>query len=363
MKIGIVIPTLNRVRKLSRLISCLERQTLKDFHVYVVDSGSTDGTRQTCSSFPVPCTLIEATLDDWWSATTNLGAKKAIEDGCESILTINDDAIILDDYLEKFVNLFLKHGLRICANRIDFADEPGKVWALGSYCTYGSPFLFQLKFNGYWYDQLPREITNQEILPTMTVCGDGILIHKSVFDEIGFFEETFTPQVHGDSEFALRAHKHGIPVYVAPNIVLYNDIYNLSEDSPKKTDTRTFFQKFKDLFFNKKSDCYWRPACYITFKYCPPKFIASTLMKFFIFKFYMFLIPESLKNILPPTRRGNFILRIKAVGIRAYRILLRRLAMWVFDTNTYDKSTISHLTDDKIQKQTLNQIVTRILTY
>ena len=245
MTVGIVVPTLNRLRKLTRFVNCLSRQTYKDFHVFIIDSGSTDGTKEAIFSFPVPCSFVTASADDWWTSATNIGIKKALDYGCELILTINDDAIILDDYLEKFTNLFAKHKLEFCANRIDFADKPGMIWALGSYSTFGSPFLFQLKYNEYWYDELPNDLLSKEIIPTMTVCGDGVLIHRSVFEKIGFYNEKSTPHVHADSEFSLRANKHGIPVYVAPNIVLYNDTQNLSEQDTPTVDERGFFQKNK----------------------------------------------------------------------------------------------------------------------
>lgn len=354
MTVGIVVPTLNRIRKTTRFAYCLSRQTFKDFHLYIVDSGSTDGTQEAIFTFPIPCTLIRASLDDWWSANTNLGIKKALEDGCDLILTINDDSIILEDYLEKFVELFRRHDLKICANRIDFADNPGKVWALGSYSTFGSPFLFQLKYNSYWFNELPSDIRSNEIVPTMTVCGDGVLIHRNVFEQIGFFNETFTPQVHGDSEFSFRAQKHGIPLYIATSIVLYNDVYNLSEEK-KQFRNRTFLQKIKDVFFNKKSDCYWRPVFYITAKYASYNFLLPTLLRFFIWKFYVLFFSDFSKYIEPEfsnTFRGKIINKIK----HHIRNLLVRIAIWVLDIDKYDFTTKEHILIDEKQRKLLEDI-------
>ena len=359
MTLGIIVPTFNRVRKLARLIECLQRQTFKDFHVYIVDSGSSDGTRELCLTFPVPSTLVKATPDHWWSAANNLGIRRALRDGCDLILTINDDAIILSDYLEKFLKVFKTHNLEICANRIDFADEPGKIWALGSYSTFGSPFLFQLKYNGYWFDELPEEIKKKEILPTMSVCGDGVLIHKKVFDQIGFFDETFTPQVHGDSEFSLRANNHGISVYVAPTVVLFNDIYNLSEEG-SKADNRKFSKRFKDVFINKKSDCYWRPVLYITMRYSPKRLIFQTLVKFFVWKCFVFFYSDFAMRLIPPRKKSNLRLNLINMGIRFTRKLLHGLAIWIFDFQSYDNITIKHIIDDEKMRNNIDQIRAKI---
>lgn len=355
MTLAIVVPTLNRSRKLARFAKCLSRQTYKDFHVYIVDSGSKDGTHEMCFTFPIPYTFIQATPDDWWSAATNIGIKKALKDGCEIILTINDDAIIMDDYLEKFLAVFKKNNLRICANRIDFADRPGVVWALGSYSTFGSPYLFQLAYNEYWVDDLPTEVLSSEIIPTMAVCGDGILIHKSVFEEIGLFEEKFTPHAHGDSEFALRANKANIPVYVALNVVLYNDVYNTSEQAIQ-VDRRSFFKKFNDVFFSKKSDCYWRPIFYVTLKYAPSKHSIQTLLRYFLFKYYVFFLPDFLKvgSTFYDLNRTKF--GIKFLAKKTVRFFLKKFAMWVFDFQKYDQETCKILLRDKKMKKSLEHI-------
>ena len=179
MTIGIVVPTLNRVKKTKRFIDCLTRQKYQDFHLYIVDSGSTDGTRLLVNEGRVPCTLLKASLNDWWSSCTNIGLKRALEDGCELLLTINDDSIILPDYLEMFVDLMNKPDISICANRIDFADQPGRIWALGSYSIWSSPYLFQLRYNGYWEDQLPKDILESKVIESMAVCGDGVMIKKT----------------------------------------------------------------------------------------------------------------------------------------------------------------------------------------
>jgi hypothetical protein len=327
-----------------------------------VDSGSTDGTRESCLYFPVPVTLIKATPDDWWSAANNLGIKRAMEDGCEILLTINDDAIILDDYLEKFITVFSEHHLRICANRIDFAHEPGKVWALGSFSTFSSPFLFQLKYNGYWFNELPDEITHNEILPTMAVCGDGVLIHKNVFEEIGLFQETFTPHAHGDSEFSMRAQKHGIPIYVSPNVVLYNDVFNLSEqDHHPGRDNRTLCQKIRDVFFSKKSDCYWKPVLYVVFKYSPPIIIFSTVIKFFLWKIYtLFLADFVLKIMLPNNSEKNLHSKLTFLIKNISRKILRRLGYWVFDIKKYDNHTSLHIINDEKLRSSINQMITKM---
>ena len=361
-KVGIVVPTLNRIRKLKRLARCLSRQTFKDFHVYIVDSGSNDGTREEIFSFPIPCTFVNATLDDWWSAATNLGIKKALDDKCELILTINDDAIVMDNYLEKFVDLFEKNNLEICGNRIDYSNNPGQVWALGSYSTFGSPFLFQLKYNDYWFNELPEEIQQSNIIPAMTLCGDGVLIKNNVFEKIGFFDQKNTPQAHGDSEFTLRAHQHGIQVHVAPHIVLYNDVDNLSETSPH-TRKRSFKGKFKDVFFSIKSDSYWKPVFFICRKYTKGKFIFSTIIRFFLYRSFLYFFNDIAKFFPSSDKTNPNSSLLKKILAKWSRNFLKKTAFWVFDLNKYDEETLDHLIHNKRQKKVIDNIKKMIEFY
>ena len=82
----------------------------------------------------------------------------------------------------------------------------------------------------------------------------------------------------------------GIKVFVTPQIILYNDTYNQSEDSPAKEATKpTIYSVTKELFLSKKSDQYWRPIFYIALKYAPKGKRLSTIMKYYSYKVFNFL--------------------------------------------------------------------------
>ena len=361
MKVGIVVPTLNRYRKTARFMDALSTQTYKNFHLYIVDSGSKDGTRMLAQHAPVPCTLINATLDDWWSACTNMGVKQAIADGCEVLLTINDDSIIMPNYLEKFLDVFQRNNLRICANRIDYAHEPGKIWALGSYSVWGSALLFQLRLKDLWEDQLPEDIKSKEIFPSMGVCGDGVLVHKSVYDDIGLYQERYTPQVHGDSEFIMRAWKHGIKVFVATQVVLYNDIFNLSEDGPESTKRKSLYKVIKELFFHEKSNLYWKPIFYNTWTYAPKKYFIPTILKFYLVQIYMHVLPRlriaqyfknSVKRTRSNTRKKITVLnKLKSYTFKKALSICYGLGRWVYHMEKVDEHTKENLIKDTQQRK------------
>ena len=334
------------------------RQEFTAFKFYMVDSASADGTQDLLPIDGLDAELLIASRNDWWASATNIGVRKALSDGCEFILTINDDAIIRPEFLSDLYDLAVKRKLDILAARIDFAHQPGKVWSLGSFSIWGSPYLFQLKFNGYWEDELPVEVLSDDIYPCQALCGDGVLISRRVFEDIGEYQSVWCPQVHADSEFILRANRMAYRAYVATRIVLYNDTENdskpdyemenqhiamdgMSINNEKKVAHNgvvKFLQDIRRVFFFKKSDVYYRPILYIVWKYAPHKYLLPTLIKYFSYKFFLLFIANSARDI----RR-----RIHGRGTSRYMVwCIKRIALWFFCEKYYDREALIHLSDD-----------------
>ena len=324
----------------------------------MVDSASVDGTRDLLPIDGINAELLHAGRDDWWASATNIGVRKALSDGCEFILTINDDAIIRPEFLGRLYDIALKRKLDILAARIDFAHQPGKVWSLGSFSIWGSPYLFQLKFNGYWEDELPTGVLSDEIYPCQALCGDGVLISRKVFEDIGEYQSVWCPQVHADSEFILRANRMGYKAYVATRIVLYNDTDNDSKPEGEKESkdiargdvqvnlnqklARNSVAKFvidiKRVFFLKKSDVYYRPILYIIWKYAPRGYCFSTTIRYFSYKFFILFIVSSARNVK---------MRIQGGESSRYVVwCIKKVTQWMFNEKHYDHEALAQLADD-----------------
>ncbi|MFN5965715.1 MAG: glycosyltransferase family 2 protein, partial [Pseudanabaena sp.] len=61
---------------------------------------------------------------------------------------------------------------------------------------------------------------NSEIIQVDALAGNGVLISRQVFTQIGLYNEKFLPHYHADSEMTMRAHSRGIKVFVSPAIIL-----------------------------------------------------------------------------------------------------------------------------------------------
>ena len=48
--------------------------------------------------------------------------------------------------------------------------------------------------------------------------GQQILVHKTIFERVGYFDEKNFPQYHADIDFSIRTRKEGFKIMMYPNL-------------------------------------------------------------------------------------------------------------------------------------------------
>lgn len=172
--ISVVIPTLNRYEYLKDVLHDLEKQTYKNFEVIVVDQ--TDAFRD---DFYQGWSLD---LKYWFQEEKALwkARNEAIQSSKgEYVLLYDDDSLVEANWIEEhiktldFFNADLSSGVSIST----VGDNVPKNYS-----------YFK------WSDQLDT---------------GNVLLKKSIFSEIGFFDRQFEKQRMGDGEYGLRAYLNG----------------------------------------------------------------------------------------------------------------------------------------------------------
>lgn len=270
--VAAIIPTRNRQDKTLRFLEGLFQQTYANLNAIVVDSNSSDGTPEAIVKKHAEAKVLSASDHDYWANATNIGVCFAMDQGYDFILTINDDSVIERNYVEKLVAIALRHNLSILGSRINYLSDPGLIWSLGVFANWGSANFLTLFCNRERVENLPADMLARDHLRVDALPGNGVLVHRSVYEKIGTYNTTFTPHYHADSELTLRATANNIQVFVAPNISILNDF---SEDQK-----RVNLKSFKGVlfaFFHKKSYLFVWAWLYLFFKYCPTSKKIATL--------------------------------------------------------------------------------------
>ena len=138
-EVSVVIPNFNGMAYLDGVLSSLERQTIRNFEVILVDNGSTDGS----------CAFVSAEYP--WvhmiQLPENYGFSRAVNEGIHAarspyVLLLNNDTEAEPDFLEEMVAALRRHkkAFSCQAKMIQLHDRDKMDDAGNYYCALGWAF-------------------------------------------------------------------------------------------------------------------------------------------------------------------------------------------------------------------------------
>ena len=213
-QIAVLITCHNRKDKTSACLKSLFEAELPygyKLDVYLVDDGSTDGTKELVEKKFKSVNIIKGNGDLYWAGGMRLAWKAAMEKlSYDAYLLINDDVYLEVYFLKNLVktNEFSQKtkGRAGIYSGATVDDETKAITYGGSKIKTNHIIVKSQRLLPKEYPQA-CEMTNANIL----------WVSKEVVDKIGIFDVRFT---HGiaDYDYSLRATKQNIPIFLAPNI-------------------------------------------------------------------------------------------------------------------------------------------------
>lgn len=201
----IVIPVYNRKQFTRDCLVSLRNQTYTSFKTIIVDDGSTDGTGEMLATEFPEVIVLTSNGNLFWTASINMGIRKALELGAEHVMTLNNDTLAFPDLVEKMMYWSARKPDALLG-ALDIDSKTGKPYYGGEVINWPwatSRFLLQeLK------EEQHRGLHDVSLFPAR-----GLLIPKKVFDTIGLFEEKKLPHYMADYDFTLMAKRHGFGMY------------------------------------------------------------------------------------------------------------------------------------------------------
>lgn len=169
--VSVVIPSFNRVETLQRALASVLAQTRLADEIIVVDDGSTDSTAEMIrNNFPDVVYLFQ----------TNRGVSAARNTGIEHA---SGEWIALLDSDDEWLPEKLHRQLALLENSLELSDDQ-KVCHTEEIWVRNGKRVNQMKKHekaGGWI--------YQRCLPICAMSPSSIVIHRSVFDEVGLFDE------------------------------------------------------------------------------------------------------------------------------------------------------------------------------
>ena len=189
--------------------------------IYIVDNSSTDGSmavleREWGTRKDFHILYMEKNLG--FSAANNAGIRRALSDGADSVILLNNDTVLCRDMLSKLVAAQQRYGMTcIIVPKICYYDRPEIIWSAGG----GFSRIIKKSFS-FGMNQLDDGTFDKE-----GQCENGngccILLSREVIERVGLWDERFF-LYYEDTEYFMRAGEKGIPVYYVPSAKLYHKV-------------------------------------------------------------------------------------------------------------------------------------------
>ncbi len=256
-KTGIILVMFRQKHNLEMLYSSLAEQTEKDFKVYFVDNDpecrDTEFSKTLNVRIGLNIEYIPTADNKGFAEGNNIGANKAISDGCEYIFFLNNDTILDSNCLSELLNSIKNEPSIAASCPIIFYWKSNKtkerVQEFGANADFNSYNINKL-FEGVSYPEYENQIP--DTLQVNLLSGGATLIKTEVLAKTGLWEESYF--AYGDEiDLARRIKEAGYKCIVNKNAVLW---HNHKWDKSNKQGyyfEYYLIQRNKYLYFRKYS--------------------------------------------------------------------------------------------------------------
>lgn len=240
--IAVLMTCHNRRDKTLACLAALSANTLPAGYalkVFLVDDGSTDGTSAAVLEKYPDVDIIHGDGNLYWNRGMHLAFDKAMTIGFDAYLWLNDDTVLVPNAMRAMLATSPQN---LQANAIivgAVCDPDSKEFTYGGAKHIGGifrPFLCEyVKPNG-----------SMQAIDVMN--GNVVLIPKKVALQLGNLNPIFEHAM-GDTEYAMRARKVGIGIFLTDQYV--GECSVNSKSGTHEDSSMSLFAKYKWLFSRK----------------------------------------------------------------------------------------------------------------
>lgn len=229
-KIAVIVLNRNNKDIICSCIDSLIKFNAYRYEIVVVDNLSTDGSYELMEEkYKDKITLMRNSTNGC-STGRNLGAKLT---SAEYLLFLDSDQGPtrygwLDTYL--FIMRLNK-----------------EIGAVG----YAGGFFTQRDMTGPTFEYYPEKALPKKYLFRTNVdylCTSGVLVRKSVFEEIGGFDPAYDPHCFEDADLSRRIIDAGYKIAYSKDFPVYHEAHATTKANEKREDYLTLYKKNADHF-------------------------------------------------------------------------------------------------------------------
>ncbi len=235
VKVYIMLPVHNRREVTRRFIACLKDQTYANYHLILIDDGSTDGTAEMAQAQIEALTIIKGDGKWWWAGSLQRGLvhlKSLRTSPLDMVLIINDDTEFGPDLIENAVGCLSGRKRTILLAR-SYSRNTNQVADAGIHIDWK-----ELTFN---------QAGGKDAVNCFSTRG--LFLRYGDFLDIGGFHPRLIPHYLSDYEFTHRAYRKGF------SLTTVEDVYVKIDETPAGYNPAAVKSpvEFLRKYFSKKS--------------------------------------------------------------------------------------------------------------
>ena len=205
----IIIPNYNGLNFMEPCFESLEKQTMKNFKILVVDNGSTDGSVEWLKEHEVPTIFLPENTG--FTGAVNVGIKAA---DTPYVILLNNDTKVDPRYVEAMERAISSSEKIFSVSskihqmyRPELMDDAGDMYSVLGWAYQRGVGRPEEKYNK------PRRI--------FAACAAAAIYRREVFEEIGYFDQMHFAYLE-DIDVGYRAKLYGYDNIYCPDAIVYH---------------------------------------------------------------------------------------------------------------------------------------------
>lgn len=217
--VAVIVVNWNNAQDTIDCANSLKKINYKNFKVFLVDNGSTDGSREKLRPFADEnIEIIETGQNFGFSGGNNVAVEKALAEKFDFILLLNNDTTVDPDFLSELVKVAEGDPkIGIVGSKIYFYDNPKRIWyGGGKFTWFGGGRHLQ-------YEEIDKNPEESNPKETGYMTGCSFLIKSEVVRKIGGLDERFF-LYYEDTDWSLSTKEVGYKIVYAPSSKVYHKV-------------------------------------------------------------------------------------------------------------------------------------------
>lgn len=207
-RVYLLLPVHNRRATTQAFVESLRRQTHSDYHLLLIDDGSTDGTAAAVEAAIANASVLRGQGSWWWAGCLQQGfewlQRQAISDE-DIVLIINDDTTFAEDFLANAVRYLRTNPDCLLLSRS--LDSRGGIARETGIEADFMRFRFRVASAAHRINCLSTR---------------GLFLRWGAMRRLGGFRPRLLPHYWSDYEYTLRAARHGMRCVTDATVALHS---------------------------------------------------------------------------------------------------------------------------------------------